>query len=403
MLHGMTDVLTRNALLAFFHELPLAACIVELEDDAKVRIVAANKASERIFGADAPAIGSALDERLPGLRGTGVVEMCARVATSGEASSIDEATLDTGGAAARVLGVKAFALGETRVALMLEDETAKKEAEQKALRRLRNAYSEMFDCLPDVVFVKSAEDRRYVHWNKACVERTGISAERALGKGLHDLFDAELAASLEEADKKVLTGGEVIPFEEVIPGPHGPRLFLTKKKPIRDEDGRALFLIGVSQDITDRKEAEEALRKTSEELHETRTNLLETIRELSTPVLPIHDGVLVVPLVGHMDSQRSSQLTEALLSSIERHRAEMVIIDITGLEIIDTAVASHLIQTTQAAALLGTECVLVGIAPSIARTLVQIGVDFGTLTTRRDLQAGMAYALEQKAKNEDYE
>jgi rsbT co-antagonist protein RsbR len=156
------------------------------------------------------------------------------------------------------------------------------------------------------------------------------------------------------------------------------------KMTVNDEEGRMMFLVGVSQDVTDRKLAEEEVKKRDEELRRTRTNLMATIRELSTPVLPIHDGVLVVPLVGHMDSQRSGQLTEALLAAIQAHRAETVIIDITGLELIDTAVASHLIQTTRAASLLGTDCVLVGIAPSVARTLVQIGIDFGALTTRRD-------------------
>jgi rsbT co-antagonist protein RsbR len=399
----MPDVLTRDSLLTFFQYLPFAACIVELQGDAKMSIVAVNDASERIFGASAPAVGSALDERIPALRGTGVVEMCVRVATSGEASSIEEVKIETGAGGARVMGVKAFAMGERRAALVFEDKTASKEAEQKTVRRLRDAYTTMLNSVPDIVFVKSAEDDRYLIWNQACVDSTGIPAERALGARLEDLFPPETAAVLDATDKKVLAGTEALSFEEVLPGPKGPRMYLTIKRPIHDENGRAMFMLGASKDITDRKNAEEALKKTSEELHETRTNLMETIRELSTPVLPIHDGVLVVPLVGHMDSQRSGQLTEALLASIQRHRADTVIIDITGLEMIDTAVASHLIQTTRAASLLGTECVLVGIAPPIARTLVQIGVDFGTLTTRRDLQAGVAYALEQKTSDEDDE
>jgi anti-anti-sigma factor len=142
--------------------------------------------------------------------------------------------------------------------------------------------------------------------------------------------------------------------------------------------------------------AMEALRESEAHLREVvaqQQRLLETVRELSTPVMPIHDHILVLPLIGNIDSARSMQIMEALLSSVQEHSAEVIIIDITGVPIVDTAVANHLLLTTRAANLLGAQSILVGISPEIAQTMVQLGVNLQTLHTASNLQAGIQYAL----------
>lgn len=124
--------------------------------------------------------------------------------------------------------------------------------------------------------------------------------------------------------------------------------------------------------------------------------LLQALRELGTPVMPIHDGVLVLPLIGHLDTARGMHLLEDLLEAIQRHRADVVLIDITGVSLVDTTVANSLIQATRAAGLLGTRCMLVGVSAAVARTLVQLGIELSQVDTRRDLQAGIALALKQR-------
>jgi rsbT co-antagonist protein RsbR len=161
-------------------------------------------------------------------------------------------------------------------------------------------------------------------------------------------------------------------------------------------DDRVVGVYVIATDITERARAIAALRENEAELRalvERQHGLLEIIRQISMPVLPVHDGVLLVPLVGQLDAERGQQLTTALLAGVERHRARVAIIDITGVPMIDTAVARHLIQSTVAARLLGAESVLVGVSPEVAQTLVQLGVDFGMLKTRSNLQAGVAYAV----------
>jgi anti-anti-sigma regulatory factor len=124
--------------------------------------------------------------------------------------------------------------------------------------------------------------------------------------------------------------------------------------------------------------------------------LLQSLRELGTPVMPIHDGILVLPLIGHLDSARGMHLLEDLLQAIQRHRADVVLIDITGVSLVDTTVANSLIQATRAAALLGTRCMMVGVSAAVARTLVQLGIELSQVSTRRDLQAGIELALKER-------
>jgi rsbT co-antagonist protein RsbR len=115
-----------------------------------------------------------------------------------------------------------------------------------------------------------------------------------------------------------------------------------------------------------------------------------TIRELSAPVIPVLSGVLVMPLVGTLDEQRANEFAESLLSGVTRLRAHTVIIDVTGVPLIDTQVARTLIQASSAIRLLGARTLLVGIRPEVAQTLVSLGVDLGGIPTHADLQGAIA-------------
>jgi rsbT co-antagonist protein RsbR len=115
---------------------------------------------------------------------------------------------------------------------------------------------------------------------------------------------------------------------------------------------------------------------------------------LSTPVLQIRDQILVLPLIGTIDSARAAQIVEQLLNSIVDTQASVVILDITGVPVIDTAVANHLIKTIQAAKMLGADTIITGISPANAQTLVTLGVDLSMMTTRGSLRSGVKLADE---------
>ncbi len=124
----------------------------------------------------------------------------------------------------------------------------------------------------------------------------------------------------------------------------------------------------------------------------------QTIRELSTPILPLYEGILVLPLVGAIDSFRASQMMERLLTTIAERQADIVILDITGVPVIDTAVANYLLQTARAAQLIGAHVILVGIGPEIAQTMVQLGVDVSSIEVGATLQSGIDLALRRMGR-----
>jgi rsbT co-antagonist protein RsbR len=118
----------------------------------------------------------------------------------------------------------------------------------------------------------------------------------------------------------------------------------------------------------------------------------EAIRELSTPVLQVRERLLILPIIGVIDPHRARQLTEQLLRAIRTNRAKVVVIDITGVAAMDANVANHLVQTVEAARLLGATVIVTGLSPEIAQTLVTIGVDLSEMATVGDLQGGIEEA-----------
>jgi anti-anti-sigma factor len=138
-------------------------------------------------------------------------------------------------------------------------------------------------------------------------------------------------------------------------------------------------------------EGNRAQRRLQDEIIATQQGL---IQELSTPIIPVSDEVLVVPLIGAIDSGRAAQITESLLTAVSRHQhSQVMIIDITGVAVVDTSVIHYLLQAVRALRLLGTTVLLVGIAPEVAQTIVQLGVDLSSIVTRSTLQAGLEYAM----------
>ncbi len=149
-----------------------------------------------------------------------------------------------------------------------------------------------------------------------------------------------------------------------------------------------------------RAELEERVAERTRDVRQALEDLqrsAETIRQMSVPVVPVADGVLVLPLVGALDSQRAALLTERLLDAIQRERGRTVLIDITGVPVVDSHVAGVLLEAAQAVRLLGAEPVLVGIRAEVAQTIVGLGLDLSRITTRRDLRSGLAYALSQNS------
>jgi rsbT co-antagonist protein RsbR len=118
------------------------------------------------------------------------------------------------------------------------------------------------------------------------------------------------------------------------------------------------------------------------------------LQELSAPLIPVFDNITVMPLVGTIDTERAKRIMENILQGVVKHRAEVVLIDITGVPVVDTMVAHHIIQASEAVRLVGAKCLLVGIRPEIAQTIVNLGIDLSQVITKNSLQKGIESALE---------
>ena len=118
------------------------------------------------------------------------------------------------------------------------------------------------------------------------------------------------------------------------------------------------------------------------------------LRELSAPLIPVFEGITVMPLIGTIDTERARQIMENLLEGVVKHRSEVVLIDITGVPVVDTMVAHHIIQAAEAVRLVGARCMLVGIRPEIAQTIVNLGINLDEIITKNTLKKGVEAALE---------
>ncbi len=166
---------------------------------------------------------------------------------------------------------------------------------------------------------------------------------------------------------------------------------------IRDAAGAPIGIRGVTMDVTEVKRAEaervelgmrEAMLRAQE----------EALLSLSTPLVPIDDDLMAMPLIGTLDPRRLERVQQTLLEGVVRTRARMVILDITGVSTMDERTADALVQTARAVALLGAEAVLTGIGPDVASTLVGLGADLRTIVTRSTLKAGIAYAMSRRRR-----
>ena len=153
---------------------------------------------------------------------------------------------------------------------------------------------------------------------------------------------------------------------------------------LRDKEGNLQGFGKVTRDLSERRAAEEKIRKQSQEIFEM----------AAVPVVQVWEGILLVPLIGTLDSQRTQHLMERLLQRVTETGSLVSLLDITGVPTIDSQTAQHLIETVSAVRLLGADVVLTGVRPTIAQTLVHLGIDLSNVITRSSLTAGLRVALD---------
>jgi rsbT co-antagonist protein RsbR len=253
-------------------------------------------------------------------------------------------------------------------------------------------YQAILDTLPLAVGVFEIVSRtnfRVTFMNRIALQANYTTPD-TIGKCLDELMPAATAAQVARRFQDCIERGVVQTIEDSYQLPQGLLWTTSTFVPMRDAGGRITHVISTWTDTTAEKQRELAEKQYKEEIIEQQTAALA---EMSTPLLTISDTTVVMPLVGAVDSRRVAQIMDTLLQGVSAHRAAIVILDITGVSVVDTQVADAFIRASQAVSLLGAQVVLTGIRPEVAQTLVQLGVDLRSIITRSTLQDGITYAL----------
>lgn len=264
-------------------------------------------------------------------------------------------------------------------------------ADEQATRVSEARFRALATHVPVGIF-ETDRDGGCVFVNERWCALGGLSPEEASGAGWAKATHPEDRERVFTAWQAAAREGREFSLEYRFCTPEGKVTWLLGSAvALRDEAGQITGYFGTVTDISANKQMEEVLRQSlrqQEIIHAQRIALME----LSTPLIPINDQIMVMPLIGVVDSMRAQQVMEALLTGIAKSRARVAILDITGVATVDTQVANALLQAAKAVRLLGARMVLTGIRPEVAQTLISLGADLGGIVTCSNLQAGIAHA-----------
>jgi PAS domain S-box-containing protein len=262
------------------------------------------------------------------------------------------------------------------------DITARKQAEDEL-----RTFKLLVDNAPDGIHV--ADPRARLHYANASLRAMSGYGAEVIGKVISDLYTdspeqvAMVAQQVAEQGSwkglstMLVRDGTQIPVSATVFG-------------VPDADGQIQALAAIVRDISEQQRAEQERIELQAQIIEAQQAAL---RELSTPLIPVSDDVVIMPLIGTVDSQRAQQVMEVLLEGVALHHATTVILDITGVQVVDTQVADAFIRTAQAVKLLGARVLITGIQPEMAQTLVQLGIDLSSIQTHGTLRSGIAAVL----------
>jgi rsbT co-antagonist protein RsbR len=279
--------------------------------------------------------------------------------------------------------------GQPSIIVTALDVTSYKELEE-SLRGSEARFREMFEALAVATMV--VQGSRYRLLNPAAERLFGYTSEEMQEMNFWDIVHPDYRELVRERGMARQQGQDVTSRYEVqVVRKNGDVCWVELASRGTEFDNRPA-LIANAFDITERKHAEEERTLWQARIIEAQESAL---RELSTPLIPLTESTVALPLIGSIDTNRAQQIMETLLQGIADHQADTAILDITGVSNIDTQVANALLQTAQAARLLGAQVILTGIAPSMAQTLVSLGADLGDLVTLSTLRHGIAYAIKR--------
>jgi methyl-accepting chemotaxis protein len=255
--------------------------------------------------------------------------------------------------------------------------------------------------------IELTTDGNIIETNQLFLDLTGYSQEEVNGQPYGQFIrSGGSASSADAAFWESLASGQISRGQSELIGKDGRSIWLESTyNPILDISGHTVRIVQYATDITEKFEAAHQMAEKARELElavakareaeRVREELDRTLQEMSTPVTPIWDEILLLPLVGVVDSTRTDDVMRKTLSRISETRSKVFILDISGVPTVDTAVANQLIKITRATRLMGCETIISGLSPAIAHTMVDLGVDVGMVRTTATLRDAFKMSLRQ--------
>jgi rsbT co-antagonist protein RsbR len=242
----------------------------------------------------------------------------------------------------------------------------------------------MLDAITEYLIIKLNVDGTIASWSPGAEAVQGYQAEEVIGKPFAMFYTEEdRSTGIPQRELRHARETGRVQLEGWRIRRNGERFWASViLAPIKNQSGEVTGFVKVTRDETERREQELRLQQQRDE-----------ILELSTPVIQVWDKVLVLPIIGTLDSQRAARLTESLLEKIAESQGEVIILEVSGVPTIDTQVGQHLLKTVQAAALMGTVSILSGVRAEVAQSMVNLGVDLGQLQARNTLRDALQLAL----------
>jgi PAS domain S-box-containing protein len=245
-------------------------------------------------------------------------------------------------------------------------------------------YRALSDAMPQLVWATDA-DGSHFYYNQRWYEYTGLTEEESMGFGFANALHPEDKERTLQCWRRAWRDGEAYEIEyRFYSRPRDEyRWFLGRATPVRDAAGKITQWVGTCTDIEEQKHMETSLARINRE----RTQMLE---EVSTPVVPVWRGVLVMPLIGSLDTERMNRAMQAALGEVTRTGARACIIDITGARIVDSHAIANLSNLVSSLKLIGAEAIVTGVTAQVAKSLVKLGVDFTGMRTSRTLAQALS-------------
>ncbi|MCY1058650.1 PAS domain-containing protein [Nannocystis sp. SCPEA4] len=259
------------------------------------------------------------------------------------------------------------------------------ETELAVLRPSEAELRAMFRAMTDVVLVMNREGR-YLRIGDTAPDLLYRPSLDLIGQRMHDVMPAAAADFFLDNIRQALERQSVVSMDYSMPLEDREVWFSANISPLSSDS-----VVLVCRDVTERKRNELLLQESLRQQELLRAHEAALL-QLSTPLIPISDAIVVMPLVGRLDQVRVEHVMQTLLEGVQRVRAQVVILDVTGVAVVDDAVADALVRAARAVGLLGARVVLTGIRPEVAATLASLGTDLAGLVTRGTLQDGIHHA-----------